>query len=154
MPFLLYKNADFREPKGSLPPAQLGKIDLRKNLCYILNIIVLKGVVFMEKKRVKLNICGSDYVIISEDNEDYIKSIGEKVSNKISENLENNSKISVTMAAVLTSLDFCDMESKCNEKLNELNHKMKDRESFLINKSKEQEKVFRREIEAQKIERC
>lgn len=74
----------------------------------------------LEKSRVKLTICGSDYVLISEDSESYMRLVGEKVDKKLSEILEKCPKFSVSMAAVLSSLEFCDEKLKSQEKFEQL----------------------------------
>ena len=73
----------------------------------------------------KLNICGSDYILVSEDSESYMHLVGEKVDEKLSEVLTKNPKLSVSMAAVLSSLEFCDEVMKTQEKFESLKSQMK-----------------------------
>lgn len=61
-----------------------------------------------EKTRVKLKICGNEFVIIADETEEYIHTIAKLVDNKIKENNENNEKISLPMATILTALNYCD----------------------------------------------
>lgn len=82
----------------------------------------------MEKSRVKLNIYGSDYIITSEDSESYVRMVGEKVDEKLRSILTKNPKISVSMAAVLLSLDFCDEVQKLQEKVQNLRNQLNDYE--------------------------
>ena len=63
----------------------------------------------MEKCKVKLNICGTDYTITSDDTEEYMYSIGEEVDRKIRSTLEKNPRLSSLMAAQLTALNYCDL---------------------------------------------
>ena len=72
----------------------------------------------------KLNICGSDYILVSEDSESYMHLVGEKVDEKLSEVLTKNPKLSVSMAAVLSSLEFCDEVMKTQEKFESLKSQM------------------------------
>lgn len=74
----------------------------------------------------KLNICGSDYILVSEDSESYMHLVGEKVDEKLSEVLTKNPKLSVSMAAVLSSLEFCDEVMKTQEKFESLKSQMKE----------------------------
>lgn len=62
----------------------------------------------MSKNRVKLNICGADYIIISDETEEYMKEISSMVDVEMRETIEKNDRISVTMAAVLSALKYCD----------------------------------------------
>ncbi len=98
----------------------------------------------MEKTKVKLNICGSDYTIISDENEEYVKDIAQKVDNKISEVLEQNTKISMATAAVLVALDYCDDFSKVQKREDSLKEK--------INKQSEELKACREQNEKAKQE--
>lgn len=62
----------------------------------------------MSKNRVKLNICGADYVIISDEPEEYMKEIASMVDDEMRETIEKNDRISMTMSAVLSALKYCD----------------------------------------------
>lgn len=74
----------------------------------------------MEKNRVKLNICGSDYVLTSEDSESYMRLVGDKVDEKLKEILAKSPRISMSMASVLSSLEFCDELLKSRDKVENL----------------------------------
>ena len=82
--------------------------------------------IILEKSRVKLNICGSDYILKSEDSETYMRLVGEKVDEKLNGILAKSPKISVSMAAVLSSLEFCDEALKAQEKVESLKAQIKD----------------------------
>ena len=82
--------------------------------------------IILEKSRVKLNICGSDYILASEDSESYMRLVGEKVDEKLSEILAKSPKLSVSMAAVLSSLEFCDETLKSQEKNESIKSQIKD----------------------------
>ena len=79
----------------------------------------------MEKNKVKLNICGTDYFITSEDAYDYVVSIGENVDAKINNILEKNPKISIAMASILATLEYCDSASKSTVKIESLKDEVK-----------------------------
>lgn len=66
----------------------------------------------MSKNRVRLNIAGSEYTFLSEEEEGYVRSIGFQVDSKIREAKKVSSDISTLMAAILTSMDFCDLYGK------------------------------------------
>ena len=54
----------------------------------------------MEKNKVKLTICGAEYIIGSDEDSKYMIELGDEVDEKISTILKQNPRISVTQAAV------------------------------------------------------
>ena len=66
----------------------------------------------MEKNKVKLTICGAEYIIGSDEDSKYMIELGDEVDEKISTILKQNPRISVTQAAVLAALEFADSEKK------------------------------------------
>lgn len=66
----------------------------------------------MEKNKVKLTICGAEYVIASGEENKYMIELGNEVDKKITSILRQNPRISVTQAAVLAALEFADAEKK------------------------------------------
>lgn len=66
----------------------------------------------MEKNKVKLTICGAEYVIASGEESKYMIELGNEVDEKITSILRQNPRISVTQAAVLAALEFADAEKK------------------------------------------
>ena len=61
----------------------------------------------MEKTKVKLHICGTDYTISSaEDDADYMRTIGVELDEKMHELQEENPRLSITQCAVLCALDY------------------------------------------------
>ncbi|MDQ5983354.1 MAG: hypothetical protein RUMPE_00363 [Eubacteriales bacterium SKADARSKE-1] len=80
----------------------------------------------MEKSKIKLNICGTDYVITSEDSYDYVLSIGEDVDKKIKDIFEKSPKVSITMASILAALEYCDSANKLSTSVEGLKEKIKE----------------------------
>lgn len=66
----------------------------------------------MEKNRIKLNICGTDYILSSEDDVEYMISVGQEVEKQMKSIIDSNPRISMMMASVLTSITFCDKARK------------------------------------------
>lgn len=66
----------------------------------------------MMKNKIKLNIAGSEYVISSDEDEKYVRELGDEVDRKIHETLKSNTRISTTVAAVLVALGYCDEAKK------------------------------------------
>lgn len=77
----------------------------------------------MKKNKVKLTICGSDYNVLSDDNEQYIIEIGNMVDKRTTEVLNANPRLSTTMAAILVALEYCDKASKSERKFEALKNK-------------------------------
>lgn len=105
----------------------------------------------MERKRIRLNILGTDYLISTEEEEEYVRSIAMEVEKRINEEIEGNSRISAMMAAVLTSLDYCDEAKKALASADNLRSQIKD---YLEDSSRARMEAdeARREIERMKKE--
>lgn len=79
-----------------------------------------------EKNKVKLFIAGSEYMMVSDDSEEYIKSLGEEVDGKITQLMESNSRLSPMMASILAALDYCDQYKKALSSADNLRSQIKD----------------------------
>ncbi len=62
----------------------------------------------MNKNKIRLTIGGLDYRLMSEEDINYMRSLGEEVDETISGLLQTHSKLSQVQAAVLCALDFAD----------------------------------------------
>ncbi len=80
----------------------------------------------MLKNRVKINICGMEYTILSEESEEYIKQIAKQIDYEMGNILEINTRFSVTMAAILTALKYCDGLKKSQHDADNLRIQIKD----------------------------
>ncbi len=83
----------------------------------------------MEKTRVKLRICDIDCTITSDDNEEYVRTLGGEIDRAISSVLEKNDRISLSMAAIITAMTYCDESAKAKAELAELKSLDKSRET-------------------------
>lgn len=79
-----------------------------------------------EKSRVKLKICGYDFIITSEDSEEYLKSLAQKTEDHIDKLMSYSSTMSTTMAAIFTALEFCDETEKAGASADNLRAQIKD----------------------------
>ncbi|MCI8496806.1 MAG: cell division protein ZapA [Clostridiales bacterium] len=79
-----------------------------------------------QKNRVRLNIAGSEYVILSSEDENYIRSIGLEVDSRMTEIQEGSPCISTTMAAVLAAFDCCDATRKAVSSADHLRAQVKE----------------------------
>lgn len=107
--------------------------------------------------KVKLNICGSDYYITSEDEDSYIRSIGDEVNTRMTDMLNDNQRISTTMAAVLCALSYCDECRKANETSTNLRSQIKDyledsqRSRLEADEAKREVERLRRELQGLRL---
>jgi len=66
----------------------------------------------MEKNKVKLSICGVDYFITTDDDGKYIQTLGDELDLKMNRLMRENSRISITQAAVMAALQYADVAKK------------------------------------------
>ena len=60
-----------------------------------------EGAAVMAKNRIKISILGSDYIIASEEEENYVRQIAAETEKRIAGITRDNPRLSVTMAAGL-----------------------------------------------------
>lgn len=63
-------------------------------------------------EKIRLFIAGEEYNIGTDEDLDYVAGIGEELDKKITELMQNNSRISVTQAAIVTALEYADLYKK------------------------------------------
>ncbi len=81
----------------------------------------------MEKTKVRLHICGTDYTISSaEDDADYMRTIGVELDEKMHELQEENPRLSITQCAVLCALDYLDAFKKAESGAENLRSQIQD----------------------------
>lgn len=67
------------------------------------------------KNKVEVRIAGKDYTLVGAESDEYIQKVGLYVDRKMNEILKNNSKLSTSLAAVLTALNVADDFFKTHE---------------------------------------
>ena len=99
-----------------------------------------------EKNKVKVTIASADYVVVSEDSEEYVQEIAGEVSRRIDDMMRMNPRLSGMMASVLVALDYCDEYKKMSVNCDNLRMQLKD---YLEDSSKARLETdeARREIE-------
>lgn len=80
----------------------------------------------MGKNRVRLTICGTECVVSSDDTESYVRSVGEEVEKAIQDITDKNERVSLTMAAIITALSFCDDAHRASAAADNLRSQIKD----------------------------
>ncbi|MBQ9993636.1 MAG: cell division protein ZapA [Clostridia bacterium] len=107
--------------------------------------------------KVKLNICGTDYYIASEDDENYIRVVGEEVDKRMNDMLNDNQRVSTTMAAVLCALSYADECRKANDTSDNLRAQIKDyledsqRSRLEADEAKREVERLRRELQGLRL---
>jgi len=80
----------------------------------------------MEKQRVKLNICGTDYYINADEDPKYVEGLGDELDQTLSGILRDNNRLSITQAAILACLDYMDTAKKAEETADNLRNQIKE----------------------------
>ena len=105
----------------------------------------------MSKNKIKLNICGVSCALVSEDSEEYMLSVGREVEDAIEAVTRQNERASLTLAAMIAALNFCDSSHKALASADNLRSQIKD---YLEDSSRARLEAdeARREIEKMKKE--
>lgn len=98
-----------------------------------------------EKNKVKLKICGYDFVISSEDSEEYIRGIGLKIEDHIGRLMNYSNTMSTSMAAIFTALEFADEAEKSKAAADNLRSQIKDYLEDAVRAKSEAAELRRRE---------
>ncbi len=80
----------------------------------------------MEKERVKLNICGNDYYITTDEDPQYVQALGVELDEALSKVVQSSSRLSMTQAAILVALEYADSAKKANETADNLRSQIKE----------------------------
>ena len=62
--------------------------------------------------KIRITVGGIDYIISSEDEEVYIRKIGEELNQKLDTLARSNPYLSTAMVAILAALEYCDSAKK------------------------------------------
>ena len=98
-----------------------------------------------EKNRVTIKICGYDFIISSDDSEEYIRSIGQKVEDHINRLMNYSNSMSTSMASIFTALEFCDESVKSREAADNLRSQVKEYLDDAVRAKSEAAELRRRE---------
>ena len=79
----------------------------------------------MALNKMKLSIAGSEYVFTSEESPSYMAELGAQIDREIRALVDNNTRISTTMAAVLVALNCADEARKAEAAADNLRAQMK-----------------------------
>lgn len=103
----------------------------------------------MKMNTVRMNICGVDYTIKTEDDPSYVEALGAALDDRISRVLKASPFVSMTQAAVLTALEYADEAKKANDVSDNLRSQLKE---YLEDaaKAKSERDFYKRELERSK----
>ena len=62
--------------------------------------------------KIRITVGGIDYIISSDDEEVYVRKIGDELNAKLDTLARNNPYLSTAMVAILAALDYCDSAKK------------------------------------------
>ena len=85
------------------------------------------------KNKITVELCDKEFSLLSDENEEYVKSLAKEINQLIQETAYKNLRISKSDAAVLTCLDLCDR----NRKLTDNNDNMRKTISEYIDEIRE-----------------
>ena len=60
----------------------------------------------MDKQKVRFTVCGSDFCIVTNDSEEYIRSLAAGTEEKIMKYVSESAGVSVVQAAILTAMEL------------------------------------------------
>lgn len=80
----------------------------------------------MEKQNVVINIAGSDYTIITEEDPAYVQALADALDKDIMEIVAANRRLSMTQAAILVALDYADKATKESESADNMRNQIKE----------------------------
>lgn len=105
----------------------------------------------MEKNKVRLNICGVNYFICTDEDVEHTEELGALIDSKMSEILKGTSFVTATQAAVLVALDLANELSKSENSVDNYRNQIKD---YLEDaaKAKSERDYYKRELERYKTE--
>lgn len=100
----------------------------------------------MDKNKIRLNICGTDYSITTEDDPKYVLALGDELDALLTKTLRENTRLSVTQAAILAALEYADMYKKAEVSADNLRSQIKE---YLEDsaRSKMDAEIAKREVE-------
>lgn len=67
-----------------------------------------KGIIYMSANKVRVDVCGTEYVVLTTDEESYVKGLAEKLDADMKVLMKQVPSASVASAAILVALDYLD----------------------------------------------
>ena len=76
--------------------------------------------------KVRLTICGSSYVISTNESEDYMQNLAERLNLDMNELMSSSNSVSITTAAIMTALNYRDELEKASGRADNMRRQIKD----------------------------
>ena len=76
--------------------------------------------------KVRLTICGSSYVISTNESEDYMQNLAERLNLDMNELMSSSTSVSITTAAIMTALNYRDELEKASGSADNMRRQIKD----------------------------
>lgn len=80
----------------------------------------------MATSKVRLNICGSSYVVNTSESVDYMKNLADRLNLDMNELMASSNSVSITTAAVMTALNYRDELEKASGSADNMRRQIKD----------------------------
>lgn len=80
----------------------------------------------MATSKVRLNICGSSYVVNTSESEDHMKNLADRLNLDMNELMASSNSVSITTAAVMTALNYRDELEKASGSADNMRRQIKD----------------------------
>ena len=80
----------------------------------------------MATSKVRLNICGSSYVVNTSERLYYLKIVGDRLNVDFNELMASSNSVSITTAAVMTALNYRDELEKASGSADNMRRQIKD----------------------------
>ncbi len=80
----------------------------------------------MPTSKVRLNICGSSYVIATTESEDYMQNLADRLNLDMNELMSSSNTVSITTAAVMTALSYRDELEKASGSADNMRRQIKN----------------------------
>ena len=80
----------------------------------------------MATSKVRLNICGSSYVVNTSESEDYMQNLADRLNLDMNELMSSSNTVSITTAAVMTALSYRDELEKASGSADNMRRQIKN----------------------------
>lgn len=80
----------------------------------------------MDKKKVRIVICSTEYTVITEDSPEYLQSLAAELDKTLRSLVEGGRRISMTQASVLLALHYLDESKKSEQTTDNIRSQLKE----------------------------
>lgn len=80
----------------------------------------------MEKKKVRIVICSTEYTVLTEDTPEYLQSLAAELDKTLRSLVEGGRRISMTQASVLLALHYLDESKKSEQTTDNIRSQLKE----------------------------